>query len=158
MIACLAPIYGRASYVETDRGFESPCWVWLGARNSKGYAVRGTQHERYLVHRRAFEEAGGTIGTGEEAHHRCEQRDCVNPAHIVAITPLRHRRVHNAPIVLAFLAALKEEGPLPVRELKMIAVDAGAVRTSTSGVLSRMLLRGEVVRLRRGVYALPEAA
>lgn len=145
MNGCLAPLWGKPSYLLEDRGHGSPCWIWQGALNSKGYPCRGD----YLVHRQVFVEAGGVLSGDEHAHHLCGQRACVNPGHLEARTPLAHKREHGAPIVDAILSTL-ERGPATTGQLERCA------RTSVTAVLTRMVRRGEIQRVSRGIYALVE--
>lgn len=150
-VLCLAPLNGkRPAFKVEDRGYRSRCWIWQGSFNGKGYASRSG----YLVHRQAFLETGGQLGEGEEAHHLCEQRACVRPNHIAARSPLAHRRAHGAPLAEAILSTLRDEGPLRFRELRLLTLDVGC--TNPGATLDRMVKRGELVRLERGLYALPD--
>lgn len=54
------------------------CWLWTGAKNSKGYGVlRGA-----LAHRQAWRLASGPIPTGLLVCHRCDVPACCNPGHL----------------------------------------------------------------------------
>lgn len=147
-----------AAYQVVDADFVTPCWLWNGCLNSKGYAVRGTQNGgRYLVHRRVYEHAHGPLGRDEQIHHRCENRSCVRADHLEATYQLAHARYHagkqcRANLVLAVLA----EGPARKRHLDAAFVDVGSTVFTSGSVLGRMLKRGEIVRVERGVYALSE--
>lgn len=67
------------------------CWMWLGARNSRGYGhffVRGSKpRKNVLAHRWAYIMAGGVIPPGMQIDHLCRVRACVNPAHMEVVTP-----------------------------------------------------------------------
>ena len=155
-LPCLAPRRGKGpAYAVVDTGYSSPCWLWQGSLNSKGYPLRGTKDGLYLVHRQVFLEAGGVLAQGEEAHHLCQQRSCVNPQHVQGASPLVHRRTHGAPVAAALLDALAEGLPLRHRELVHIALDAGSRSGEVGTALRRMVDRGEIQRLARGLYALP---
>jgi hypothetical protein len=68
------------------------CWVWLGARNEKGYGnarCGGTVKRAHLV---VYEKLVGPVPRGKEFHHLCHNRLCVNPAHGEWIEPREHRR------------------------------------------------------------------
>lgn len=65
------------------------CWQWRGAlRNGYGAVQVGT-HDRPragYVHRLMWEAAHGPISEGMDVSHRCHNRACANPAHLVLAT------------------------------------------------------------------------
>lgn len=83
-------------WVEEDRGFETPCHIWQLGVDVHGYGKVTVLGERLKAHRVAFVAAGGVIPDGHDVHHRCEQKDCVNAAHMQPLTPEEHAAVHNA--------------------------------------------------------------
>lgn len=126
----LSPLHGRKpSHVIENKGFETECWIWLGSVNSRGYGIRGTKHGGlYLVHRAIYETCRGPIPAGDHVHHRCEQKRCVNPAHLEVASALEHSRKHApgpVPLAEAFMAALAD-GPLSRHELGWVAVAPGS--------------------------------
>lgn len=66
------------------------CWLWTGATMPNGYGKfgmpRGASHARpwaaRLAHRVAHELAAGEVPDGLQVLHRCDVRNCVNPAHL----------------------------------------------------------------------------
>jgi DNA polymerase-3 subunit epsilon len=76
---------------EEDRGFETPCWIWQGCKNSKGYGwIKLSRNKLEKVHRAVFEIVlGEPIPDDKESDHLCHQRDCVNP--FGHIEPVDHR-------------------------------------------------------------------
>ena len=65
---------------------ESGCWIWLGAKQTNGYAHLGYMGKTYLVHRVSYEQFVDAIPDGLVLDHLCKNRDCVNPDHLRPIT------------------------------------------------------------------------
>lgn len=86
---------GSAYWLEAPGPLETPCHIWQGAVNSKGYPSRQLNGRRVSVHRESLEtELGRQIKTGRQAHHRCRNPRCVNGSHLEELTPLQHKHAH----------------------------------------------------------------
>lgn len=69
-------------YVEEDRGYLSPCWIWQGVLTETGYPRKGRKRAHKLYYVARF----GPVPTGLELDHGCNVRCCVNPDHLKAVT------------------------------------------------------------------------
>jgi hypothetical protein len=76
----------------------SGCWLWLGKEGHKGYCTasgfRRISPERW-AHRLAYALFIGPIPKGNQVHHKCEVRSCVNPQHLESESILGHRSTHG---------------------------------------------------------------
>lgn len=81
-----------AQFCEEDRGYLTPCWVWIGSTRT-GYGVyTGFDGRAAQAHRFAFERAGGIIPDGYELDHLCRVPLCVNPDHLEPVTHAENLR------------------------------------------------------------------
>jgi len=75
-----------------DRGYITPCRVFTGYRSKKGYGDVGAGKAVHVI---IYEYVHGPVPKGEPVHHRCEQPDCWDPLHLIALTPLQHKAEHH---------------------------------------------------------------
>lgn len=75
-------------YVEEDRGYKTPCWVWQRSLSPKGYGTcwHGSAHRYY------YQQAKGPIPDGLQLDHLCRVRACVNPDHLEPVTNVENVR------------------------------------------------------------------
>lgn len=65
-----------------------PCWIWRGAKMSRGYGGLGANKQAWLAHRYSYTMAVGPIPAGLEIDHLCFVKLCVRPSHLEAVTSL----------------------------------------------------------------------
>lgn len=67
------------------------CLLWRGAKTTDGYGVirvgsrQDASRRVARVHRLMYALAGGELLTGIEISHRCGNRACIEPSHLVAM-------------------------------------------------------------------------
>ena len=72
------------------------CWVFTGRPTKAGYSQVGEGKKgRHYGHRLAYERLVGPIPEGHVLHHECENKVCVNPAHLTPLPVGDHRSDHE---------------------------------------------------------------
>ena len=70
-----------------SRRGEDQCWPWVGSRQSDGYGRMEICGKARSAHRLSYEIHVGPIPDGKVIDHTCQNKLCVNPSHLEAVSP-----------------------------------------------------------------------
>ena len=89
---------GERFWQKVGKGPPSACWEWRGALARRtGYGVFALNGRTRPAHRVAWLLTWGPIPSKINIHHLCENRSCVNPDHLAALSPRGHSMQHEKP-------------------------------------------------------------
>lgn len=79
-------------WIKIDRRGADECWPWLASKKPRGYGQYMAAGKNNYAHRLVYEIEVGPIPEGLQIDHICRRRDCVNPAHLRAVTHLENHQ------------------------------------------------------------------
>lgn len=86
-------------WIEEDRGYSTPCWIWQRATDGTGYGRMCIDGEFYQAHRVFHERKHGPIPAGKQLDHLCRQRPCINPDHTEPVTNAENTQRGNRAVL-----------------------------------------------------------
>lgn len=72
-------------WAKVARCADDECWQWTASTNGIGYGKIHRAGKYLSAHRVVYELVNGPIHEGLEIDHLCNNRGCVNPAHLEAV-------------------------------------------------------------------------
>lgn len=136
------PVKLSSLYTIEDRGFDTPCWIWQGRRDRKGYGEKCLWKRWYKAHRLMYKRKNGPIPYGYDIHHRCETPPCVNPDHLQAVTPQEHRRLRKTnKLTLEDANAIRRAYAKGGITIKKLAEQRGVSDALVQGIIANTVWR-----------------
>lgn len=132
------PPLAEPDYKIEDCGYETPCWIRVGAPNNKGYGKVTIAGKVQYAHRAMYEQEIGLIPEGLTLDHLCRQTMCMRPSHLEPVSFAENLRRGNG-------AKLTKQ---QVREIREVP---SQVMTKTLAE-QYGISQSQMSRVRRGLY------
>jgi HNH endonuclease len=62
---------------------DTKCWEWTAGLKDNGYGQTSLNKKKFHTHRLSWEMHNGPIPENLQINHRCNNRKCVNPEHLI---------------------------------------------------------------------------
>lgn len=132
---------------------DNGCIIWTGYTQPNGYGWLNVGDVHMAAHRAALILSGVEVPAGMDVCHRCDVRNCINPAHLYAGTRRQNmadctaRKRHNKPRGAAHWGAkLSDNAVRSIRERRLTG------ETVTSIAASFNISHATVSRIARRVW------
>lgn len=78
----------------TGEIIEGLCWNWIG-HTLHGYGRFNLDGRPSYAHRVIYAHCYGEVSDGSHVHHSCNNKSCVNPEHLKAVSASDHQSLHK---------------------------------------------------------------
>ena len=120
-----------------DRGYKTPCWIWLRSKHSKGYGRAMFRGVYKGVHIHMYEMANGPIPVGMQVDHLCCQTSCARPGHLEAVSGTenvrRSRGCLLTPATVSEMKKMRADGMLLREVAEKFGVGLSTVSAACTG-------------------------
>lgn len=72
------------------------CWNWISSGNENKYGHFYHKGKSYMAHRFVYEQLVGPIPPARYIDHVCQNKRCVNPAHLEPVSPSENNKRGNS--------------------------------------------------------------